>query len=500
MAGRLSEAGSLLREAIDLTSPPLDRLQLAFELGFLSMQAGWAAEAAETAALARGMVASLDIDLPLTMHAALAMTDIVHSQPPEEWMERLDRIAATLDGTGSADRVILSIVSFGAIGLGDRSADEAASLATRAAAGPLPTQDAWILLNMASAALAVTDRLPESLDLLDRGLAAVRSFGHEWEFRYLSMLRSHTAWYAGRLAEAEGDSRSALEEVPGEPRNRDAPLAAATLIDILVERGRLDEADQVLTDYDLTGDPPTGMLIMHFVPVARGRLRLRRNQPASALADFLCAGKILLDAGFVNPGFAEWRAGAVQAFLALGQHAAAREMAASNLKLARAFGAPRSVALALRMTALVERDRELAFLAEAVSLLVGSPAELEHAYCLVAYGSALRRSGQRNRALEPLREGLDLATRCGAEPLVAMAVQELHAAGARPRRAAVSGRDALTASELRVARQAAEGLTNREIAQTLFLSTRTVEVHLTNTYRKLGIETRQKLRSAMGDS
>jgi ATP/maltotriose-dependent transcriptional regulator MalT len=353
---------------------------------------------------------------------------------------------------------------------------------------------------MASAALAVTDRLPESLNLLDRGLAAVRALGHEWEFRYLAMLRSHTAWYAGRLAEAEADSRSALEAVPGEPRNRDAPLAAATLIDILVERGRFAAAEQVISDYDLAGEPPGGMLIMHFVPVARGRLHLRRNRPAEALADFLCAGKILLDAGFPNPGFAEWRAGAVEAQAALGHQAAAAEMAAENLRLARSFGAPRSVALALRMTALVERDRELDLLAEALDLLTDSPAELEHAYCLVAYGAALRRGGRRTQALDPLRRGLDLATRCGAEPLAATAVEELRAAGARPRRAAVTGRDALTASELRVVRQAADGMTNREIAQTLFLSTRTVEVHLTNAYRKLGIETRQKLKAAIAES
>ncbi|MEV4319074.1 AAA family ATPase [Actinocrispum sp. NPDC049592] len=496
MSNRLSEAAVALREAIGLTGPLLDRLQLSFELGFIATQAGWAAEAAETAALTRAMIAELDTDLPLPMHAALALTDIVSFQPPEVWMSRVEKVAAQLTGTDEADRVILSLLSFGAAGLGDRPAAEAAELAERAAAGPLPSRDSWILLNMASAALAVTDRLPEALDLLDRGLAGARALGHEWEFRYLAMLRSHTAWYAGRLAEAEGDSRTALED----PRNQDAPLAAATLIDILVERGRYEEAERVIADYDLGGDVHGGMLIMHFVPVARGRLRLRRNEFAGALADFLTAGKIVLTAGFANPGFAEWRAGAVQAYLGLSQRGAAADMAAENLRLARSFGAPRSIALALRMMALVQRECELELLAEAVSLLDGSPAELEHAYCLIAYGSALRRAGHRTRSLDPLRRGLDLATRCGAEPLATTAIQELHAAGARPRRAAVTGRDALTASELRVAHHAADGLTNREIAQTLFLSTRTVEVHLTNTYRKLGIDTRQKLKQAIADS
>jgi DNA-binding CsgD family transcriptional regulator len=63
----------------------------------------------------------------------------------------------------------------------------------------------------------------------------------------------------------------------------------------------------------------------------------------------------------------------------------------------------------------------------------------------------------------------------------------------------LSGPEALTASELRIARLAAQGATNREIAQTLFLSRRTIEVHLTNTYRKLNIDSRQNLRSALAE-
>jgi DNA-binding NarL/FixJ family response regulator len=61
-----------------------------------------------------------------------------------------------------------------------------------------------------------------------------------------------------------------------------------------------------------------------------------------------------------------------------------------------------------------------------------------------------------------------------------------------------AGADALTASERRVARMAAEGMTNREIAQALFVTMRTVEVHLTHAYQKLGISSREKLPAALG--
>jgi DNA-binding NarL/FixJ family response regulator len=117
-------------------------------------------------------------------------------------------------------------------------------------------------------------------------------------------------------------------------------------------------------------------------------------------------------------------------------------------------------------------------------LLRDSSARLEQAKALVALGAALRRTGSRAEAREPLREALDLAERCGALALAERAREELRATGARPRRSILRGVDALTASELRIARMAAEGLTNREIAQELFVTIRTVEMHLTRTDTK----------------
>ena len=132
-----------------------------------------------------------------------------------------------------------------------------------------------------------------------------------------------------------------------------------------------------------------------------------------------------------------------------------------------------------------------------MSVLAASPARLEHARALCTLGTALRQAGRRVDAREHLREALDRAVRCGGLALASEALQELHLAGARPRRDRVSGRDALTAAELRVARLAARGQTNREIAQRLFLTARTVETHLTHAYSKLGIASRRQLLEAM---
>jgi DNA-binding CsgD family transcriptional regulator len=122
---------------------------------------------------------------------------------------------------------------------------------------------------------------------------------------------------------------------------------------------------------------------------------------------------------------------------------------------------------------------------------------LELAHSLTEWGAALRRAGARSTAREPLRRALDLAARCGATPLAERARQEALAAGARPRRPWASGVHALTPSELRVARLAAQAMGNREIAQALFITTKTVSDHLTSAYRKLNISSRDQLATAI---
>src|SRR6185295_16024596 len=136
-------------------------------------------------------------------------------------------------------------------------------------------------------------------------------------------------------------------------------------------------------------------------------------------------------------------------------------------------------------------------LEESVELLRRSPARLELGTSLCELGAAMRRAKRRADSRPLLREALEIAHRCGAEPLEERARTELHASGARPRRSALSGLESLTASELRVCQLAAEGLTNAEIAQALFVTRRTVETHLGNAYRKLEIKSRTELPTAL---
>jgi DNA-binding CsgD family transcriptional regulator len=154
--------------------------------------------------------------------------------------------------------------------------------------------------------------------------------------------------------------------------------------------------------------------------------------------------------------------------------------------------------MTLRALGLLERGQtRIERLRESVAVLERSGAPLEEARVLADLGAALRRSGERTLARDPLRRALDLASRCNAWALAERAKTELLATGARPRRVALSGIDALTPSERRVAQLATEGLNNRRIAQSLFVSMSTVAVHLTHAYQKLGIGSREQLPQAL---
>ena len=218
----------------------------------------------------------------------------------------------------------------------------------------------------------------------------------------------------------------------------------------------------------------------------RGRLRLVGGDRTGALADLRACAATYEAVGF-GPRLTGWRS-ALALALPVAERDEALALVDAELEQATATGLARPRAVALRAAGLIRGDDAgLGCLGESVALLEATPARLERARSLVELGAALRRRGRRNQAREPLAAGMELAHRCGAERLVARAGEELRAAGARPRRIARTGVDALTPSERRAARLAAEGRSNAEIAQELFVSLKTVETHLTHVYLKLGL-------------
>jgi DNA-binding CsgD family transcriptional regulator len=301
------------------------------------------------------------------------------------------------------------------------------------------------------------------------------------------------AWYErGALADAEADARWALEHADGVNRLH----AVAELLKALIERDELQAAEDVL---EQSVDPRASRSIQtaRFL-FARGRLRVAQGRLQEAREDFLACGQLSVVLKLVTALGTPWRGEAALACSALGDTREARRLAREQLELARAFGRPRTLGISLRACGLVEggeAGREL--LQEAVEALQRSQSPLELTRALCDYGAALRRAGRRVRARTELERALDLAHRCGARRIAGRARAELIAAGAKPRRDAITGRDALTPSELRVARLAAEGLSNREIAQALFITTKTAKGHLSRAYHKLEITRRGELPDAL---
>jgi ATP/maltotriose-dependent transcriptional regulator MalT len=257
----------------------------------------------------------------------------------------------------------------------------------------------------------------------------------------------------------------------------------AFLVGALVERGELDEAEQTLSRSrieDALGSAAT----LHAL-LARGRLRLAQGRRAEAIDDLRTTGESVI---VNNPSYVPWRS-ALAAAIAHDDPEQARLLAEGELGRARELGQPRGIGVALRTCgSLAGGDDGIALLTEAVQTLEASPATLELSRALCDLGAAQRRAGQRTAARERLREALELAQRCGAEALEQRAREELLATGAHPRRQRMSGPEALTPSERRVAEMAAGGFTNRQIAEALFVTAKTVGTHLGHIYRKLDLD------------
>jgi DNA-binding CsgD family transcriptional regulator len=361
---------------------------------------------------------------------------------------------------------------------------------------PLAPANEW-MPTIVSRVLALGERADEGRDYLDAFIRGAQARGAAADAVAGYAVRAEIERHLGRLREAEADARQALQ-LTLEPEVWALGMALGILVDVLVERTAPVEGLAVVASYGLSGRPPAQGYPIGVFLHARGRARVLAGDAYSAAADFRDAGRIVLGWGELNPATVPWRSSLALALHALEQAAEARALVDEELELARRFGAARPVGIALRARALLEGGAPaIGGLREAVEVLGPSPARLEHARALVDLGAALRRAGHRTEARSALEEGLDLAHRCGAHRLTARAREELRAAGARPRRERLSGVEALTASELRVARMAAEGMTNRQIAQALFVTTKTVEMHLGRAFAKLGVARRTELAAAL---
>jgi DNA-binding CsgD family transcriptional regulator len=450
--------------------------------------------ASDARALLLGALGDADAVGPeraLELLAQVGLNRALDRSGGEEVVARLRASLPQLDGSTPARRYAAGALALLAV-LCDGTAGEALGLARRALASEASIDEdarAGRPQYVTRVALALAGEPEEALTGLERALGFSASRGSVMGQGVGLGWRALIHALAGNVGETENDARASLAVLAGTGLSGPELGASAALAWALNERGELAEADEVLA-----AAPPEHGWGGAAVACVRARLLMARHRYAEALVELAAVRAIATEAGWRSLQPVDWRSLEAYARLGTGDAEGALHLAGEDVAAAERFGSARELGRALRIRGLVAGpEAQLS----AIACLRAAGSSLELARALVDHGAALRRAGDRARSREPLLEGLERAAACGANVLVEQARTELRAAGARPRRVARSGVESLTPSERRVAGLAADGLSNAEVAQALFVTVRTVEMHLSAAYRKLEISSRAALPGAL---
>lgn len=478
-----------LTEALRLPAEPHDRVRTAIALGTALAGRGQTGAALQVLRELEGELSGHP-ELARTVQTASALLsdqDLTARRDAYQWLSDTAEHSRELVGTAGQALLVRYAATAGA------SSAQASMQRLRALlAEPSDPLAEPFLLGTAAAVAQWADDLEEAERLVERGLAGQRPpLLHPMEKALLDT-RADIAAARGQYDRLLADHPTRAAGHLTGPSNADAHTLLA-----LVETGRTEAARRLADGFDLRQTADSWELNRFLY--ARGMLRYVEGDAAGALHDFLECGRRQSARAVVSPVVTPWRTAAAECRLALGRPQEALALAEEELRLARIWDTPRTVGRALAVLGRATGGRRgLELAQEAVDTLRGSPAATELAAALLSQGRQLIAAGERARGRDRLREAAEHAERLGAVRLRTQAEEALRAAGARRSAAALTGSGSLTASERRIAALAANGHTNTEIAGLLHVARRTVETHLTSTYRKLGIRRRTQLRAALG--
>jgi DNA-binding CsgD family transcriptional regulator len=490
------QAAGHLREAFTLTDDPVLRTRIALRLG---AALAWAGRAGEAKTVFEQVLAdpSLDAGLMRKADTGLVLLGLFEPELVPLARERLSRFDPEAPLTDFDSRTLLACAAYDQARAGTGK-DTAVEWVMRLVA------DRAILDENGRGAFAEVGGVLLAADRLDEAQRLAEDLTQAGEESGSVLLACGALWlqadilhHRGALADAEAYFSSTVDTAVAHGFITPVNWAGAQYAILLADRGDGKAAWQMLRRLGLDGPlRETGYL--YEARLAAGVARVACGQVHEGIDQLRAVGRRWEAIGARNPDMAPWRPHLAQALLLLGERDEARALAEEHTALARAWGAGRPLAGALRVQGLALGGKEgILSLRESAEVARNSPGRLELALSLVELGAAERRANRRTAARELLQEGLALAHQCGARSLQDRALAELLAAGARPRRPPASGRDTLTPSELRIADLAGAGQTNREIAQRLFITQKTVEAHLGRVFRKLHVGSRAQLTVAL---
>ncbi|HET6353900.1 helix-turn-helix transcriptional regulator [Streptomyces sp.] len=436
-----------------------------------------------------------DPDLMAHLHLQRLLIDLEDPAKRPHAFKAADDFEARNPHDAAVRRGAAAVRASAALGQSTDAAAVAAH-ARRALEGDLPRGVMTTAAGQAVLAMTWCDQQKEAAAFVDRLSGDTQQNASS---RILvTMSQSEFAYRSGDLHTAINLGRDCLNLFSSHRGDSRLALATATLIRALVESEQTDEAAELLALPDCTRLEPD----WHWTHLleARARLFLARGHLEDALQDLTECGRRQTAWHLDNPAVLPWRSLTAVTHLAMGEQRPAELLAQQEVEQARTFGAPRALGISLRAAGLAARGQHgQRLLGESVDLLDQAGAAVEQARSLVALATLRFEGGHTRMARDLARRGLRLAQHCGAAQLSSQALDRLRKFGARPRTSRVVGVHALTTSERRVAVLAARGLTNREIAEQLFITQRTVENHLTSGFRKLGITGRRQLPDKVRD-
>jgi DNA-binding CsgD family transcriptional regulator len=484
------EAAAHLRAAYEELADPRLRVVAANALGRTLL---FTTSPAEGARVAREAAASLPDELAderLGLEAFALTGTIFGALDPTETQLAVpyrDRVPRT-----PGEKMMAAFAAFDWARTGGH-VDDCVRLGLQAlAGGELMRDDANLLTLSALYPMIVGDR-DEALQFFDLALADAHRRGSLYAVTGVYLWRGFTLFWRGDLTDAEELLTVGFDQAESWGYGPETlQWNAAHLAWCLIERGDLPDARQALARGPDQGSPGDGARFW-----ANARLELLvaegRHEDAVAAADEYARRF----PHYHNPAGARWNGLKAVALARLGMHRKALELAAEELERARDWGAPSTVARSLRVLGTLEGPDGIERLEEAIDVLRGAPARLELAKSLAALGVLRKRAGRPDYAREPLTRAHELAEVCGAERLMMRIRTEMLAVGVEPASAVARGVTALTETERRVAALAAAGRAEREIAQELFVTPRTIEVKLGSALRKLGASSTGELALAL---
>jgi DNA-binding CsgD family transcriptional regulator len=499
MAVDPSAAEQPLRAALEETSAAEDKVPLALDLSIVLQTLRKPFEAVQMLEELNEQLraATAPRGLQLRVEAELLAQAFFDARTAHIAPNRLPAIVSTLTGADDEEALIVVQQVVQAISYG--TAAEAGELAERAWAGGRLQQLAGSPVTPAVMWIPYVRLYLDDYDwtaaLMHEWLEQARDEGSAVLAAFAYAILGEAQWRGGLLRDAHASALAAwaIARDLG-PTFPGWWIAIGALAQALLAIGSPTDAFSLFADNGMLDGPPQEIMLMPMPRIIRGEVLIANGERERGVRELLEAHAWLQLRRAPSPGAYRFYATLVDGLLSLERRDEAADVARAWLRRTRRFGALSTRGMAERALALTRTgDAHLDGLATAERTLAASPARVEHARGLLELGAALRRARRRTDSREPLRAALDLATQSGARALAERAMVELKASGARPRRMVLTGVDALTPSERRVAQLAASGLTNREIGASLFITRKTVERHLAGIYLKLGTNDRTAL-------